>query len=147
MKKILVRILIALLVLLIVGVLAVSLFLDSALKKGIETVGPMLAKVEVKLDSVSLSLLSGSGKIKGLFIGNPEGFKTPAAIQVGNASLALQPSSVFGDKVIIKSVLVQAPEITFETDLKANNLSKILANVEAATGSGSTASKTPAQAK
>jgi len=128
-------------------VLAVTLFLDSALKKGIETVGPMLAKVEVKLDSVSLSLLSGSGKIKGLFIGNPEGFKTPSAIQVGNASLALQPSSVFGDKVIIKSVLVQAPEITFETDLKANNLSKILANVEAATGGGSTASKTPAQAK
>ena len=134
MKKLLTRILIALVVLLILGVLAVSFFLDSAVKRGIETVGPMLTKVEVKLDSVSLSLLSGSGKIKGLLIGNPEGFKTPSAIQVGTASLALQPGSVFGDKVIIKSILVQAPEITFETDLKANNLSKILANLQAATG-------------
>ena len=148
MKKLLIRISIALLALLIVGVLAVSLFLNSAVKKGIETVGPMLAKVEVKLDSVSLSLLSGSGKIKGLFVGNPEGFKTPSAIQVGNASLALQPSSLFGDKVVIKSVLVQAPEITFETDLKANNLSKILANVQAATaGADASSSKTPAQSK
>jgi uncharacterized protein involved in outer membrane biogenesis len=147
MKKLLFRILIAFLVLVIVGVLAVSLFLDSAVKKGVETVGPMLAKVEVKLDSVSLSLLSGSGKIKGLVIGNPEGFKTPSAIQVGTASLALQPSSILGDKVVIKSVLVQAPEITFETDLKANNLSKILSNVQAATGGAETSSKTPAQAK
>lgn len=148
MKKLLIRLLIALVVLLILGVLAVSLFLDSAVKKGIETVGPMLAKVEVKLDSVSLSLLSGSGKIKGLVVGNPEGFKTPSAIQVGVASLALQPGSVLGDKVVIKSVLVQAPEITFETDLKANNLSKILANVQAATGGTETSTpKTPAQAK
>jgi uncharacterized protein involved in outer membrane biogenesis len=94
-----------------------------------------------------LSLLSGSGKIKGLFVGNPQGFKTPSAIQVGTASLALQPGSIFGDKVIVKSVLVQAPEITFETDLKANNLSKILANMKTATGEAETTSKTSAQAK
>jgi uncharacterized protein involved in outer membrane biogenesis len=148
MKKLLIRISIALVVLLILGVLAVSLFLDGAVKRGIETVGPMLAKVEIKLDSVSLSLLSGSGKVKGLLVGNPEGFKAPSAIQVGEASLALQPSSVFGDKVVIKSVLVHAPEITFETDLKQNNLSKILANLQAATGGAETSStNTPTQTK
>ena len=113
MKKLVIRILIGLMVLLVLGVLAVSFFLDGIVKRGIETVGPMLTKVDVKLDAVSLSLLSGSGKIKGLVVGNPEGFKTPSAIQVGKASLALQPGSVFGDKVIIKSILVQAPEITF----------------------------------
>jgi hypothetical protein len=32
---------------------------------------------------------------------------------------------------------VQAPEITFETDLKGNNLSKIVANLQAATGGSS----------
>jgi uncharacterized protein involved in outer membrane biogenesis len=147
MKKLLVRISITVLVLAIVGLFAMSLFLDSAAKKSIETVGSMLAKVEIRLDSVSLSLLSGSGKIKGLFVGNPQGFKTPSAIQVGTASLALQPGSIFGDKVIVKSVLVQAPEITFETDLKANNLSKILANMKTATGEAETTSKTSAQAK
>src|SRR5262245_22231650 len=126
MKKILISVLVGLLVLLVVIGLGVVFFLDSAVKKGIETVGPMLTKVEVKLDSVNLSLLSGSGKIKGLLVGNPEGYKTPSAIQVGEASLALQPGSVFSDKVIIHSVSVIGPQVNFETDLKGNNLSKIL---------------------
>lgn len=134
MKKILIRVVIVLVVLVVLGVIAVGLFLDSAVKKGVETAGPMLTKVDVKLDSVGLSLLSGSGKISGLVIGNPEGYKTPSAIRVGTASLALQPGSLLSDKVVIKSINVQAPEITFETDLKGNNLSKIMANLEAATG-------------
>jgi uncharacterized protein involved in outer membrane biogenesis len=85
-------------------------------------------------------LFSGSGKVKGLVVGNPQGFKTPSAIQVGNASLAVQPGSIFSDKVIIRSINVQAPEITFETDLRANNLSKIMANVDETTG-GNTPAK------
>jgi uncharacterized protein involved in outer membrane biogenesis len=136
MKKLLIRLCIALLVLVILGIVAIGLFLDSAVKRGIQTVGPMLTKVEVKLDSVSLSLLSGSGKLKGLMIGNPEGYKSPSAIQVGDASLALQPGSLFSSKVVIKSINVKAPEITFETDLKGNNLSKILSNLQSATGGG-----------
>ncbi len=144
MKKLLLRLVIALVVLIILAVIAVSLFLDTAVKRGVETVGPMVTKVPIKLDSVSLSLLSGSGKVKGLIVGNPEGYKTPSAIQVGTASLALQPGSLFSDKVIIRSVNVQAPEVTFETDLKGNNLSKILANVQSTTGGGQT---TPAQPK
>jgi uncharacterized protein involved in outer membrane biogenesis len=134
MKKLVIRVLIALLVLLVLAVVAVRLFLDGAIRRGVETVGPMVTKVDVKLAGVSLSLLSGSGKIKGLVVGNPDGFKTPTAIQVGSASLAVQPGSIFSDKVVIRSINVQAPEITFETDLKANNLSKIMANVEETTG-------------
>jgi uncharacterized protein involved in outer membrane biogenesis len=136
MKKLLIRISIAVVILLILGVVAVCLSLDHAVKRGIETVGPMLTQVEVKLDSVSLSLFSGAGKMKGLIVGNPAGYKTASAIQVGSASLALQPGSIFSDKVIIKSINLQAPEITFETDFKGNNLSKILSNLEAATGGG-----------
>jgi uncharacterized protein involved in outer membrane biogenesis len=138
MKKILIGVLIGIVVLVVVIGLGVRFFLDSAVKKGIETVGPMLTKVDVKLDSVSLSLLSGSGKIRGLLVGNPEGYKTPSAIQVGEASLALQPGSILSDKVVIHSVSVIGPEVTFETDLKGNNLSKILANLQTASGGGDT---------
>jgi uncharacterized protein involved in outer membrane biogenesis len=99
----------------------------------------MLTKVVVRLESVNLSLLSGGGKLKGLFVGNPSGYKTPSAIQVGNASLSIAPGSIFSSKVVIRSINVQAPEITFETDLKGNNLSKIIANLPGASnGSGST---------
>ena len=136
MKKIILRLIIALVVVVILAVLAIGLLLDKAIKSGVETFGPKLTKVDIKLQSVSLSLLSGSGTIKGLVVGNPEGFKTPSAINVGEATLALKPSSLLSDKIIIKSIKVQGLEITFETDLKNNNLSKILANVQEATGGG-----------
>src|SRR6266850_5952006 len=101
MKKILVRLVIGLVILLVLGALAVHFFLDSAIKRGVETKGPQLAKVDVKLDAVHLSLLSGSGNLKGLLVGNPEGYKSPKAITVSNASLTLKPGSLLGKKLII----------------------------------------------
>jgi uncharacterized protein YacL len=142
MKKLIIRLLIALVVVVILAVLAAGLFLDGAIKRGVETFGPRLTKVDIKLQSVSLSLLSGAGTIKGLLVGNPEGFKTPSAISVGEVTLALKPGSLLSDKIVIKTINVQAPEITFETDLRHNNLSKILSNLQEATGG---AGKEPAK--
>lgn len=134
MKKWLIRIVLAVVILLVIGVVAVGLFLDSGIKKGVETFGPQLTKVSIKLDSVSISMLSGSGKIKGLEVGNPEGYSAPTAIKLDSASLALEPKSVLSDKIVIKSIVVQAPEITIVGTPTKNNLTKILENVEAATG-------------
>ena len=136
MKKLIIRLLIALVVVVILAVLAVGLFLDGAIKRGVETFGPRLTKVDIKLQSVSLSLFSGSGIVKGLVVGNPEGFKTPSAISVGETTLALKPGSLLSDKIVIKTINVQAPEITFETDLRHNNLNKILSNLQEATSGG-----------
>jgi uncharacterized protein involved in outer membrane biogenesis len=138
MKKLLIRILIGLVVLVIVVVVAIGLFLDSAIKKGVETVGPQITKVDIKLDGVNLSLRAGSATIKGLVVGNPEGYKTPHAISVGSASVVVRARSVLSDKIIIKSIRVEAPEITYEGNLLgADNLHKILGNVSSAAGTGS----------
>jgi uncharacterized protein involved in outer membrane biogenesis len=134
MKKILVRVVLAALILLLMVFVVIGLFLDSAIKRGVETIGPRLTKVDVKLDSVSLSLLSGSGSLKGLVVGNPEGFKTKSAISVDSASLSLKPRSVFSDKVIIKSINLKSPEITLETNFKGNNLGRIRSNLQDSTG-------------
>jgi len=134
MKKILIRVLIVGAVLLILGVIAVGLFLDGAIKKGVETFGPQFTRVSIRLDSVKVSMLSGSGSVKGLLVGNPDGFKTAQAISVGTASLGLRPGSLLSDKIVIKHIQVDAPEITFEGGLTENNLSKILDNVTAAAG-------------
>ena len=136
MKKWLVRIALAVVVLLIVVVIALGLFLDGAVKKGVETFGPELTKVSIKLDSVSLSVLSGSGKIKGLEVGNPEGYKAPFAMKLGSASLAVSPGSLLSDKIVVKHIRIEAPEINIEGSPTKNNLTKILENVEAATGGG-----------
>jgi uncharacterized protein involved in outer membrane biogenesis len=139
MKKILARIVIVLVVLVVLVALGLHFFLDGAVKKGVETIGPKLTKVDVKLDGVSISLLTGSGKIKGLEVGNPEGYKMPHSITVGVAALSLKPGSLLGDKLIIPSINVESPEITFEGGLSGNNLKKLLANMNDTTsGPGGT---------
>jgi len=129
MKKVL-RVLVVLFILLIVGVVVAFMSLDRIVHKGVETVGPAMTKVEVKLKDVDLSPFSGSGKLQGLVVGNPPDFKTASAIQVGSVGLKVEPRSLMGDKVIVRYLRMEGPEITFEGDLKGSNLSKILENVQ-----------------
>jgi uncharacterized protein involved in outer membrane biogenesis len=144
MKK-LILILAGVVVLVVVAaVVGVGLFLDEAIKKGVETYAPQYTQTPVKIDAVALSALSGSGSIKGFVMGNPAGYKTPYAMQVGSASLAVKPASLFPGKVIFHSIVIQNPEINFEGDLAGNNLNTILKNVQAA--SAGTASSTNAPA-
>lgn len=131
MKSNLVKILVGLAVVALLALVAVFLSLNSIVKQGVLTVGPEVTKVSVALDGVSLSVFSGAGGVKGLVIGNPEGFKMPNAMKVGTASLQVKPASLLGDKIVVQSVRVEAPEITFEGDLRGNNLSKIQQNVDA----------------
>lgn len=138
MKKWLIRIVLAVVVLLVIVVVTLGLFLDQAVKKGVETVGPELTKVSIKLDGVSMHLLTGSGSIKGLEVGNPEGYKGSPAIKLGRASVSVSPGSLLSDKIVIKSIRIEAPEINIEGSPTKNNLTKILENVEAATGGAST---------
>jgi uncharacterized protein involved in outer membrane biogenesis len=132
MKKTLVRILLALVVILILAGVAAILFIGAIVKAGVEKVGPRVTKVPVKLDSATISLLSGNGELKGFVLGNPEGYKSPDAIRVGSVAVSLVPKTVFADKAVIRSIKVVGPEITYETDLtnlKGSNLQKILENV------------------
>src|SRR5256885_16633112 len=119
MKKIVIRLLIALVVLVILVALSIHLFLDGAVKRQVQTTGTKLTQVEVKLNFVHISLLSGSGKLKDFSMANPQGFSSNPAIAVGTASLALQPSSVLSPKVLIHSVNLEGPEISLEGTLQA----------------------------
>lgn len=124
-----------LLVLLVAVVIGVGMSLGKIIKSGVESVGPKITKTEMKLDSASLQLLGGSGTLKGFTLGNPEGYKTAAAIKAGSVSVGVKPGSLFSDKIVVRHVRVEGPEITFEGTLgTANNLSKILDNVKETSG-------------
>ena len=132
----------------VIALVVVALFLDGIVKTGVNTVGPAIVKVPLTLDSIHIGILSGSAKVKGLVIGNPEGYKTPNAISVGLAEVSLDVGSALSDKIIIHSVHVESPEITFEGGLSGNNLSKIVANLNetanSLTGGGTTGTNAPA---
>ncbi len=124
----------------VLGLVGAALFyLGPLIKKGVETVGPQVTQVDVKLASAQVGLLSGQGSLKGLVVGNPPGYRSEAAFKLGEVSVAVEPRSVFGDKIHIKSLAILAPEITLEGGLKDNNLTRILANVQARSGSSGTA--------
>ena len=120
--------------LVVVGLIVVALFLNGIVKTGMETVGPKLAGVPITLDKINIGLLTGSAKVEGLVIGNPTGYKAPNAISVGLAEVGVNPLSVLSDKIVVRSVHVIAPEITFEGNPLTgnNNISKILDNLNAA---------------
>lgn len=127
---------IVILVIIVGGVIVAALSLDGIVKKGVETFGPQITKVSVNLDSVHLVLLTGSATVKGLVIGNPEGYQSPQAISVGLAEVGVNPFSILSDKIVVRTVHVIDPEISFEGGLSGNNLGKILENVNAYTKTG-----------
>jgi hypothetical protein len=132
-KKILLGIVIGLLVLVIIAVIVVGLFLGKIVKLGINDVGPKITQTTLTVDAVDVSMLTGSAKVKNLVIGNPEGFKAPSAISVGLAAVRVSPMSVLSDKIVVKSIRIESPEITFEGNpFGANNLKKIQDNVNTA---------------
>lgn len=141
MKKLIVRILLGLVIGLVVLVVLGFLFLGSIIKAGVEKVGPMVTKAPVKLDSANVSVFSGRGELKGFVLGNPAGYKTPDAIKVATIAIAIAPGSVLKEKKHIRSIKVEGPELTYETDLKGSNLGKILDNVG---GSAEQEEKVPA---
>ena len=143
MKKLFLGAVVALVILIVVAVTIVGFFLDTIVKTGMETVGPKITQVSIKVDAVNLSLLTGSARVKGLVIGNPEGYKTPQAIGVGFATVGVNPFSVLSDKIVVRSVRIEAADITFEGGLGGNNLSKIMDNVNAIANSGGPASTNP----
>jgi hypothetical protein len=131
MKSTLVKIIAALVVVAVIAVAALFLSLNSIVKNGVTSFGPEVIKAPIQLDGVSISALSGSGEIRGLVIGNPEGFKTPNAVKLGAASLQVKPMSLLGDKIVVQSIKADGAEITFEGSLSGSNLSKIQENVDA----------------
>ena len=66
LKKILWGIGIGLLALIVITVIVVSFFLGSIVKTGMETVGPKIIQVSIKVDSVGLSAADRLGQNQGL---------------------------------------------------------------------------------
>ncbi len=135
MKKLALRLTAMALLAMALFIVAVVFYMHTLIKQGVETMGPKIAGVEMKLEMVNLSLFSGRGEIKGLLVGNPKGYRSGYAIKISRADVSLQPSSLFSQKIIVHSVTLQAPAINFEGAWSSNNLGQILRSFEQFTAS------------
>jgi hypothetical protein len=104
--------------------------LDSLVKSAIETYGPQITGVSVKVGSVKLSPTSGQGTIKGLRLGNPPGYKTGHALMLAEISVTLDPASLTRDVILIRDILVSGADVSYEKVGNITNLEAIQRNVD-----------------
>lgn len=118
----------------LVGVIVMSFVLGSVIKAGVNAVGPKITQTKVELAGASLSPLTGSGTLTGLYVGNPKGWNSDKAFYLGKIHVSMKPFSVLGDRIIIDEVIIDNPQFVYETKLVASNINDLLKNIEEATG-------------
>ncbi len=111
--------------------------LNSLVKKAVETVGPTITKTDVRLASASLSPFSGSGKLSGFLIGNPEGFKGPFALKLSSIAVSVDKATLLKEPIVVNSVVINAPEVMLIGTLGGTNLQKLTKNIQSSGASSS----------
>jgi hypothetical protein len=118
----------------IIGVVVyVAGSLDSIVKAAVETYGSEITQANVKLAQVKIEPTSGEGTLKGLTVGNPQGFKSDSAFRLGEVSVPIDLGTVTEDTIVIKKILIAGPEITYELGKAGDNLRALQSNVDAYT--------------
>jgi hypothetical protein len=112
------------------------LSLDHVVKRAIEKYVPEILQATVELDEVKLSPADGAGTLRGLRIGNPQGFRAPHAATVGTIALAVDPTTVVKDVVLVRRIAVERPSITYEPGARGSNFDVLQRNVARYVGAG-----------
>ncbi len=125
--KILYFCLAAILVILVIIVVAVGLFADSALRVAIETAGTKALNVGVTVGGVNLSILSGKLDFKDLKINNPPGYQHEKLLELSQANITVDTSSLLSDTVNIKDIRLDGAKVVLEQrGISGNNLQDII---------------------
>jgi uncharacterized protein involved in outer membrane biogenesis len=120
----------------VAAVIALQLFLGSAVTTGVNHFAPKLTQTSVVLQDASISPLTGSGTLTGLVIGNPQGWGETPLCTLGKVHIDVAPFSLLGDHIVVNEIIVDAPEINYETKIVASNVNDLLKSVESALRSG-----------
>jgi hypothetical protein len=76
-----------LVIVVIAGLFYLYSSLGSLIKAAVEKYGSEITQAKVRLNAAEVSATSGTGALRGLYVGNPQGFKTPSAFKLGEISL------------------------------------------------------------
>lgn len=104
--------------------------LDSIIKTAVETYGSEITQADVSLRSVKIEPTSGKGSLSGLTVGNPKGFKSDSAFRLGEVSVSLDIATVTEDTIVIREIVIDSPEITYELGAGGDNLRALQKNVD-----------------
>lgn len=123
---------IGLLILLVAGVIAfVVLNSGSLVKTAIEEFGPQYLGVDVGVSEVNLALAEGSAQIKGLRVGNPEGFAGPHLMKLDEIKVVLDTSQLSDTLVVMKEVVIDGADVAAVAQGQRTNFQQLMDNLEA----------------
>ena len=114
-----------------VGVYFLISNLGGIIKTAVEKYGSEILKAEVTLNEVDFSASSGEAWLKGFNIGNPEGFKTDRAFALGAVNVTVDTGTITDDTIVIKEIVVEAPDVTYELGGSGSNLNQLKENADA----------------
>jgi len=117
---------------LLVLYLVVDLSLGAIVRAEINRIGPRMTKTKVELTLASLSPISGSGTLRGLWVGNPQGWTSDKAFYLGKIHVEVAPSSVFSDHIIVNEIDIDQPEFVYETRVLSSNIGDLIKNINSA---------------
>ena len=127
------RILIVVVVLVVIGALAAYFGGNYAAKKGVEVGGTAALGVDTKIDSVSIGWFSSTVGMRGLSVGNPEGYKTDRLMALGEGKVSCNIGSLMSDEVQVSEILIDQPELTVELKMglpPKSNLGDLLSSLK-----------------
>jgi len=128
-------------IVLVVVLIAGGLFylwssLDSIVEAAIEEYGSQVTQTKVDVGGVKVkqALTSGEGSISGIDVGNPKGFTYDSIFTLGNITVGVDTNTVTDKVVVIKKIIVDAPQVFYEiNDDGVANLDVLQKNIEEAT--------------
>ena len=127
LRKMLIALLGAVVILLAIVVVLINLFADRAVKIGIETAATKALNVGVSVDDVKLSIMAGKLTLGNLVINNPPGYQYDKLLQLQNAKIAVDIKSLLSDTVNIKEIKLDGAQVVLEQrGVSGNNIQDII---------------------
>lgn len=143
MKK---YIFLAILIILGAGGYTAYLSFEGTVKKAVNHYGSQVTGTQVELGGISFSPLKGELILTNLTVANPKNYSKPYLMSLGKIGVAVDIKSLFSDTIVVKSIDIQNPAITYEMmTLTKNNISQLMTNISK--NSASAEKKQPAAAK
>ncbi|MFC1657157.1 hypothetical protein ACFL2P_01110 [Candidatus Moduliflexota bacterium] len=129
MKKLLIGVAVFTAVVIVAAIVLVG-NVEKIVKGALESVGSELMGTRVRVAKVDLDLKSGSGRISGFTVANPEGYSSEKAFRMDTISLDLKLSSLGKQPLVVEELQIRDPVVRLEArEDGSSNLQTLLDNI------------------
>lgn len=130
MKKLLVRLVLAVVVLVVVAGVVGYLWLDTIAKEAVQRGGTYAMCVDTTVNKVSLRPFAGQLQMQGLNVANPKGFNGAHLMQTGTFELELVPGSLMDKTIVLKKFELNGLDMYIDQQMPRSNISVIMDNLK-----------------